>query len=72
MPENRKKNIKGKIILQGSIKALSPLHIGSGSDERSDMDVLLDENDQPYIPATSFIGVLKRSLELKWTISGVI
>lgn len=65
MPENRKKNIKGKIILQGSIKALSPLHIGSGSDERSDMDVLLDENDQPYIPATSFIGVLKRSLELK-------
>ena len=61
MPEN----IKGKIILQGSIKTLSPLHIGSGSDERSDMDVLLDENDQPYIPATSFIGVLKRSMELK-------
>ena len=59
------KNIKGKIILQCSIKALSPLHIGSGSDKRSDMDVLLDENDQPYIPATSFIGVLKRSLELK-------
>jgi len=51
--------------LQCSIKALSPLHIGSGSDKRSDMDVLLDENDQPYIPATSFIGVLKRSLELK-------
>ncbi len=65
MPENIKRNIKGKIILQGNIKALSPLHIGSGSDERSDMDVLLDENDQPYIPATSFIGVLKRSLELK-------
>lgn len=61
MPEK----IKGKIILQGSIKALSPLHIGSGSDERSDMDVLLDEGDQPYIPATSFIGVLKRSMELK-------
>lgn len=51
--------------MQCSIKALSPLHIGSGSDKRSDMDVLLDENDQPYIPATSFIGVLKRSLELK-------
>ena len=65
MPENKKRNIRGRIILQGSIKALSPLHIGSGSDKRSDMDVLLDENDQPYIPATSFIGVLKHSLELK-------
>ena len=65
MPENIKEKIRGKIILQGSIKTLSPLHIGSGSDERSDMDVLLDDSDQPYIPATSFIGVLKRSLELK-------
>lgn len=65
MPENITRKINGKIILQGSIKALSPLHIGSGSDERSDMDVLLDENYQPYIPATSFIGVLKRLLELK-------
>jgi len=65
MPKNIKRNIRGKIILQGSIQVLSPLHIGSGSDKRSDMDVLLDERDQPYIPATSFVGVLKHFLELK-------
>ena len=58
---NPKKNSKlaGKIWLQGQIKTTSPLHIGCGSDERSDMDILLDSNDMPYIPATALIGVLR-------------
>jgi len=42
------------------IQTLSPLHIGSGDEERSDMDILLDRDNQPIIPATSFIGVLRQ------------
>lgn len=51
--------LKGKIIAKGKIKLLSPAMIGSGESEASDMDVLRDENDIPYIPATSFAGVLR-------------
>ena len=50
--------IKGKILLHGSIQCCSPFHIGSGKDERCDLDVLLDEQQTPYIPATSLVGVL--------------
>ena len=50
--------IKGKMFLHGQVTACSPLHIGSGERERSEMDILLDQQGQPYIPATSLIGVL--------------
>lgn len=56
-------NIKGKIVIKGLIKTVSPLHIGCGSDQRSDMDILLDSKGLPFIPATSFIGVLRHTLE---------
>lgn len=59
MQEKEKNSIIGKIILQGELECLSPLHIGCGSDERSDLDVLLDEQGNPFIPATSLIGVLR-------------
>ncbi len=48
-----------KIIIIGRIETLSPLHTGSGSNMRSDMDILLDNEGKPFIPATSFIGVLR-------------
>ncbi|MDM8522009.1 RAMP superfamily CRISPR-associated protein [Desulfococcaceae bacterium HSG8] len=58
-----KKSAKGRIVFIGRIRNLSPLHIGCGSDDRSDLDVLRDENGKPFIPATSFTGILKHAIE---------
>jgi CRISPR/Cas system CSM-associated protein Csm3 (group 7 of RAMP superfamily) len=54
----------GKIVLRGRLKTLSPLHIGCGSDDRSDMDILLDHEGRPFIPATAFVGVLRHAITL--------
>jgi len=59
--------VAGKIVLKGQIKTLSPLHIGSGADEISDMDILRDEDGIPFIPATAFVGVLNHSLNISET-----
>lgn len=55
----------GKILLHGQIECLTPLHIGSGSDEHCDLDILLDPDGTPFIPATSFIGVLRHATTTK-------
>ncbi len=55
--------ITGKILFTGRIETLSPLHIGCGSKERSDLDALLDEHGKPFIPATAFVGVLRHVTE---------
>jgi len=55
--------VKGKIVLTGRIKNLSPLHIGCGSGDRSDLDILRSADGKPFIPATSFVGVLKHAIE---------
>lgn len=54
----------GKLVLKGKIKLLSPAMVGSGSDERTDMDVILDSGGKPFIPATSFMGTLRHSIKL--------
>lgn len=54
--------IIGKLMMKGIIRAISPLHIGCDSDERSDDDVLRDRNGNPFIPATSFIGILRHAI----------
>jgi len=41
----------------------SPLHIGSGLDENSDNDILLDVDGRPYIPATTLAGKFRHYLE---------
>lgn len=46
-------------ILKGSIKIFSPVLIGSGKDEKTDIDLILDGQGQPFIPATSLAGVLR-------------
>ena len=51
--------ILGKIIISGIIENLSPLLIGSGIDEQTDNDIILDSAGQPFIPATSVAGVIK-------------
>ncbi len=55
--------IQGKIMLQGVLECQSPLHIGSGSNTRSDMDILLDDEGKPFIPATSIVGVLRHAIK---------
>jgi CRISPR/Cas system CSM-associated protein Csm3 (group 7 of RAMP superfamily) len=53
----------GKIVLKGIIELLSPALIGSGNDEHSDCDVILDAEGKPFIPATSLIGVLRHHIK---------
>lgn len=55
--------VKGKILLVGQIECVSPVHVGSGRDDRSDMDILLDSDGNPFIPATSFVGILRHAIE---------
>ncbi len=50
---------KGRLLLQGTIELLSPAIIGCGESNRSDLDIILDDRGKPFIPATSFIGMLK-------------
>lgn len=55
--------INGKIVLKGKIKNTSPLLIGSGENEFSDIDVLKDSENKPFIPATSFIGTIRSFIQ---------
>ncbi len=48
-----------KILVKGKVRALTPLLIGSGTSENTDMDVIRDKDGKPYIPATSLVGVLR-------------
>lgn len=54
-----------KLVLIGKIKLLSPTLIGCGEDNHTDMDVLRDGEGCPFIPATSFIGVLRHFIKPK-------
>lgn len=56
---------QGKLILTGTIELLSPAIIGSGEGERSDLDVIKDAKGNPFIPATSFVGVLGHAIKLE-------
>ena len=49
----------GKFLLEGKIKLCSPAIIGSGVDELTDLDILLDGEGRPFIPASSLVGVLR-------------
>lgn len=52
---------RGVYQINGSVQLTSPLLIGCGSSEHSDIDLLLDGNGKPYIPGTSLAGVLRSS-----------
>jgi CRISPR/Cas system CSM-associated protein Csm3 (group 7 of RAMP superfamily) len=46
-------------ILTGKLKLYSPVIIGSGKSEETDLDLLLDAQGKPFIPGTSLAGVLR-------------
>lgn len=52
-------NFNGKLKFIGSLELKTPMLIGSGEDEITDNDIIKDSEGKPYIPATSFIGVLR-------------
>jgi len=54
--------IIGKILIKAKIDLISPIHIGCGSGERSKLDILLDDNNRPFIPGTSIAGVLNQMI----------
>lgn len=64
-PNNGQDKITGRIIIDGYVELLSPSIIGSGNNELADIEVLRDADTNPFIPATSLIGVLKHSISKK-------
>ena len=56
-----------KIFYKAYVKLETPLTIGSGDNLISDIDVLKDSNNRPYIPATSIAGVLSHAIDDKET-----
>ena len=60
----QQKILKGKILLTGKILLISPAIIGSGRDDITDVDVVRDIDGNPYIPGTSFAGVLRSAIDI--------
>lgn len=58
-----------KVIIKGKLKLLAPLLIGSGVSDNTDIDILSDKKGQPYIPATSFIGILRHTLKKEYKLA---
>jgi CRISPR/Cas system CSM-associated protein Csm3 (group 7 of RAMP superfamily) len=52
-----------KIVFKGNVRNMSPLIIGGGGDEQTDSDVLKDKKGYPFIPGTSFAGVIRHHFE---------
>lgn len=63
-------NIVGKVILDGTLETLSPLLIGDGESAHEsgeqDISILRNDKDEPFIPGTSLIGVLREILEAQY------
>ncbi|MDQ1352598.1 MAG: hypothetical protein QG657_2904 [Acidobacteriota bacterium] len=51
--------ISQRFFIKGKLTVLSPLVIGSGEDEHTDIDVIRDCNGLPFVPGTSLAGVLR-------------
>ncbi|GHU34185.1 hypothetical protein FACS1894105_00510 [Clostridia bacterium] len=45
--------------LKATLTAESPLIIGSGTDDNTDSDILIDADDKPFIPGTTLAGVFR-------------
>jgi len=55
------------IYAKGTLRLLSPLLLGSGEDENSDIDLLRDWEGKPFIPGTSLAGAARDYLEKNLT-----
>ena len=60
MPEFYRKYYRVDLSLK------SPLSIGSGANENTDKDVIVDSSGTPFIPATSIVGVIRNYIAKKY------
>jgi Uncharacterized protein predicted to be involved in DNA repair (RAMP superfamily) len=51
------------IVIKGILENVSPFVIGTGKGDIIDIEIIKDENGNPYIPATSFVGALRHFIE---------
>ncbi len=52
-----------KYIFEGTVLLMSPIIIGSGESENTDNDILLGKDGKPYIPGTTFTGIIRHLIE---------
>ncbi|MGB9678074.1 MAG: RAMP superfamily CRISPR-associated protein, partial [Candidatus Ratteibacteria bacterium] len=50
------------IVIEGILENTSPFVIGTGKGDIIDMEIIKDENGNPYIPATSCVGSLRHHI----------
>jgi CRISPR/Cas system CSM-associated protein Csm3 (group 7 of RAMP superfamily) len=50
------------IVIEGILENTSPFVIGTGKGDIIDMEIIKDENGNPYIPATSFVGASRHHI----------
>lgn len=55
--------IERRIYVRGRLHLDSPLVIGSGEDENTNIDLIRDGDGEPFIPGTSLAGCLRHHLE---------
>jgi CRISPR/Cas system CSM-associated protein Csm3 (group 7 of RAMP superfamily) len=48
-----------RFYIKGQLQVVSPLVIGSGEDERTDIDLVRDAGRNPFIPGAALAGVLR-------------
>jgi len=52
--------IIGKVLIKGDLALLSPMVIGSGQQEESDLDLIRMPNGECYIPGSSLAGKIRK------------
>lgn len=52
-----------RIYIKGKLQAISPLIIGSGEDQNTDIDLIRDAENIPFIPGTSLAGCTRHFLK---------
>ena len=50
------------IVIEGILKNISPFVISTGKGDIIDIEIIKDEIGNPYIPATSFVGVVRHHI----------
>jgi CRISPR/Cas system CSM-associated protein Csm3 (group 7 of RAMP superfamily) len=51
------------IVIKGILENVSPFVIGTGKGDIIDIEIIKDENGNPYIPATSFVGAVRHFIK---------
>jgi len=58
-----KDKITERIYIKGNLELISPLLIGSGQDENTDIDLIRDWDGKPFIPGTAIAGAVRHYLD---------